>query len=86
MAAGWSHMNTATVGRCVEALCEVVLADHAGGDARVVVGFDQRNHSREFADICCATLTRCGVEAVLLDEVVATPLLVSHPGHHTSSP
>ena len=68
----------ANVRRCTQGFASY-LAQHAGGDGPVVVGYDRRFASEHFADACAEVLAANGVEAMIAekDEYTPTPV-ISH--------
>jgi len=73
LGAGPNHMNRVIVRMAAWALGTRLRADHASG--LVVVGFDARPNSREFAIDSARVLVELGLTAEVLDEVVPTPVL-----------
>jgi phosphomannomutase len=77
MAAGPNRMNRAVVIRAAAGLAaylvDAVPAD--GRPPRVVVGYDARHNSHTFALDTAAVLTGAGIEALVLDHALPTPVL-----------
>lgn len=72
--AGPNGMNAAVVRQAARGLAEWLLdQDHAGG--RVVVGYDARRRSAEFAHDSAAILAAAGFEVTLLPRPLPTPVL-----------
>ena len=72
---GPNRMNRAVVARTTWGLAQHLLASVPDAAKRgVVVGYDGRKMSREFAEDTCAILAAAGVRAVLSAEPVPTPL------------
>jgi phosphomannomutase len=80
MQSGWRYLNTATVRRCCLALSKCVVASFPSQASQLlmVIGYDHRQHSLEFADCAARTLAGRGINVLLMQDVIATPLLVSH--------
>lgn len=74
MGAGPHRMNTAVVTIAAAGLCSV-LREKAGHDFSVVVGFDARHRSSEFARTTAGVVTAAGGRAVLLPAATPTPVL-----------
>ncbi|AEG43760.1 phospho-sugar mutase [Isoptericola variabilis] len=76
MAAGPNRMNRAVVVGAAAGL-GAYLADALGADAtpRVVVGYDARYRSADFARDTAAVLTAAGAEVLLLPAALPTPVL-----------
>lgn len=76
LGAGETRMNRAVILRTTLGLARYLLAkDPAGARARgVVVGYDGRRMSREFAEDTCAVLAAEGIPAHLSPTVCATPV------------
>ncbi|MCB9693160.1 MAG: phospho-sugar mutase [Alphaproteobacteria bacterium] len=70
---GPNRMNRALVRRVSAGLAAYVGAQAPGG--RVVIGFDGRNGSREFAEDTARVLGEAGLDVMLFDEVCPTPVL-----------
>ena len=80
--AGPNGMNRAVVRRAAAGLA-AWLTEHGGADRPVVVGFDARHGSLDFARDSAAILAAAGFDARLLPRVLPTPVLafaVRHVG------
>lgn len=73
--AGQTGMNTATVTRATAGLVSV-LRQQAGNDFRVIIGFDGRHRSADFAGTVAGVITAAGGRAELLPRMLPTPVLV----------
>lgn len=71
--AGMARMNTAVVTTATAGLC-AVLRDQAGADFRVVIGFDARHRSDEFARTVAGVVVAAGGHAWLMPQAAPTPL------------
>ncbi|MBX3192765.1 MAG: phospho-sugar mutase [Labilithrix sp.] len=82
--AGSNRMNRAVVLRTTWGLAKYLLeVNPKGRESGVVIGFDGRRMSREFAEDAACALAGAGVRAFLFPGVVPTPLLafaVTHLG------
>ncbi|WFN90805.1 phospho-sugar mutase [Arcanobacterium wilhelmae] len=74
MAAGPNRMNRAVVRRAAYGLTSW-LQKTVGKDALVVIGFDARYHSNEFAADTAAIVTAMGSRAMIMPRHLPTPLL-----------
>lgn len=74
MAGGESRMNRAVVRKAASGLIDY-LQEKVGTDAFVVIGFDGRYHSREFAEDTAAIVTAAGGRAAIMPRMLPTPLL-----------
>jgi phosphomannomutase len=72
--AGPAGMNAAVVTRAAAGLGRY-LVDSGHADAGVVIGFDARRRSDEFAHITAAVLTRAGFAVQVLPKALPTPVL-----------
>jgi phosphomannomutase len=72
--AGPNGMNRVVVRRAAAGLA-AWLAEHGAAGARVVVGFDARHGSVDFAHDSAAILAAAGFEALLLPRALPTPVL-----------
>ena len=74
MGAGTGMMNVYTVAHATEGVARIIDA-MGTGDRGVVVGYDSRNHSRDFAQRAAEVLTAHGIRVYLFDELRPTPCL-----------
>ena len=74
MAAGPYRMNSAVVRKAAAGLTDW-LKEKVGDDALVVIGYDARYHSEEFARDTAAIVTAAGLRAKLMPRKLPTPLL-----------
>src|SRR5579862_8715109 len=73
--AGPNRMNRAVVLRTTRGLAEELLAAFPdAAEKGVVVGYDGRRYSREFAADTALVLAAAGIHAHLFDDVAPTPL------------
>ncbi len=70
--AGTNRMNAYTVGRATLGLAEYLV--QAGGES-VVIAYDSRNKSREFASLAASILSSRGIRVHLFSELTPTPVL-----------
>jgi len=76
MGVGPNRMNVRTVGESTQGLCRYI--ERLGGDATergVVIAYDVRHRSREFAEETARVLAGNGVKAYLFDDFRPTPEL-----------
>jgi len=73
MGAGTNRMNKYTVGMATQGLANYILGHCKGEDLKVVVSFDSRNNSREFARITSEVLSANGLHVFLFDGIRPTP-------------
>lgn len=71
---GTNHMNVHTVAKVSESLAQAVLA-HGGKDKGVVIGYDVRYLSEEFANVTASVLANHGIKVFLFKEIAPTPLV-----------
>lgn len=74
MGAGPNRMNTAVVALATAGLC-AVLADDLGSGFHLVVGYDARHRSDEFAATVAGVAVAAGGRVSMLPEPLPTPLL-----------
>lgn len=74
MEAGTNRMNRHTVRLATIGLAKQILHDDVQA-ARVVISYDTRHQSREFAEEAAAALRHYGVEALVYAEARPTPML-----------
>ena len=75
LGAGPNRMNRAVVIRTTAGLAAYLSEQLDGGSPRVVVGYDARHGSAQFATDVAAVLTGAGAQALLLPEAGPTPVL-----------
>ncbi|MFJ4435568.1 phospho-sugar mutase [Streptomyces sp. NPDC088923] len=80
LGAGPSRMNRAVVIRAAAGLA-AFLREHGRGDGLVVVGYDARHKSADFARDTAAVLTGAGLRAAVLPRPLPTPVLAFAIGH-----
>ncbi|MBA2694533.1 MAG: phospho-sugar mutase, partial [Actinobacteria bacterium] len=80
MGAGPHRMNRAVVIRAAAGLTAYLL-EHVGPEPTVVIGFDARHRSADFARDTAAVVTAAGGRALLLPEPLPTPVLAFAIGH-----
>ena len=74
MAVGSNRMNLHVVRAATEGLARELLdADAANAARGVVIGYDSRNHSAEFARAAAEVLSAFGIRANLFDRLCPTP-------------
>ena len=82
MGAGTGMMNPYTVAHATEALARTIEAYGESAKKRgVIVGFDSRNHSEEYAHRCAEVLTAHDIPVYLFDELRPTPMLSAGVRH-----
>lgn len=74
MGGGPHRMNRAVVRQAAAGLI-AYLQEKVGRDAFVVIGFDARYHSRDFATDTAAIVTAAGSRAAIMPRTLPTPLL-----------
>jgi phosphoglucomutase/phosphomannomutase len=70
MGIGTNRMNRYTIAAATQG-----LANYLSQKGRVFIGYDVRNHSREFAEEAAAVLAGNGIEVLLSKEICPTPLV-----------
>ncbi len=73
MGVGTNRMNKYTVGMATQGLANYILQHYNGDDPRVVISFDSRNNSKEFARIAADVLSANGIHVFLFDNIRPTP-------------
>lgn len=72
MGAGIHRMNVYTIGRATQGLARYL---HETGQGPVVIAYDSRRHSAEFALECALVLAGNGIKALLFESLRPTPQL-----------
>ena len=75
MAAGPNRMCRAVVIKAAAGLGNYLASALSGARPRVVIGFDARHHSAQFAADSAAVLTAQGAEVLLMPSALPTPVL-----------
>lgn len=73
MGVGTAYLNDLTVRRTARGLAQYLLA--SGGSKTCAIGYDCRNNSRRFAEVCAAALAAEGIKVWLYDRLCPTPML-----------
>lgn len=76
MGVGSNRMNIYTVGTCIQGLSNYLKKQPKTSDATsVLIGYDSRHHSREFAEKAAQILAANGIKALLFKDLRPTPLV-----------
>lgn len=73
MGVGTNRMNKYTVGMATQGLANYIVSHCQGQDLAVVVSFDSRNNSRDFAKITADVLSANGIKVYLFNDIRPTP-------------
>ena len=73
MGVGTNRMNKYTVGMATQGLANYILKNCTGDDLRVVISYDSRNNSKEFARIAADVLSANGIHVFIFDNIRPTP-------------
>jgi len=73
MGVGTNRMNKYTVGMATQGLANYILQHCDAEDPSVVVSFDSRNNSKEFAKITADVLSANGIRVYIFDNIRPTP-------------
>ena len=73
MGAGTNRMNRYTVGMATQGLANYILGHYDGDDPKVVISYDSRNNSKEFARIAAQVLSANGIHVFIFDNIRPTP-------------
>ena len=73
MGVGTNRMNKYTVGMATQGLANYILKNCSGDDLRVVISYDSRNNSKEFARIAADVLSANGIHVIIFDNIRPTP-------------
>src|SRR5690606_37048271 len=74
MGIGTNRMNIYTIRMATQGLANCIK-NQPGEQHRVFIGYDVRNHSREFAEETAKVLSGNGIEALLSKDICPTPLV-----------
>ncbi len=74
MGVGSNRINTYTVGFCIQGLCSY-LKKVFQDSISVLIGYDSRHHSREFAEKAAQIFAGNGIKALLFKTLRPTPLV-----------
>ncbi|NOX29104.1 MAG: phospho-sugar mutase, partial [Actinobacteria bacterium] len=75
LGAGPGAMNRVLVRVVASAISELIETRHPEGDSRVVVGYDARHKSRDFAEDTARVMAKAGMAVTLLPRPLPTPVL-----------
>jgi len=74
MGVGTNRLNCVTIGLVTQGLANYILQQLPQGSVgSVFIGYDSRNHSREFAEEAALILAGNGIEAYITNSLVPTP-------------
>ena len=73
MGVGTNRMNKYTVGMATQGLANYILAHCNEDDPKVVVSYDSRNNSKDFAKITADVLSANGIHVYIFDNIRPTP-------------
>ena len=73
MGVGTNRMNKYTVGMATQGLANYILKHVEGDDIKVVISYDSRNNSNEFAKITADVLSANGINVFIFDNIRPTP-------------
>ena len=73
--AGTNRMNRLTVGRATQGIARYILGSGEDAGRGVVIAYDCRHHSREFAELAACILAANGIRVHLFGAMRATPEL-----------
>ena len=75
MNAGTFAMNRYTVAQATQGLADLINREEGNAERGVLIGFDSRNNSPEFARITASVLAANGIKVYLYDELRPTPMV-----------
>ena len=73
MGTGTNRMNKYPVGMATQGLANYILKHCEGEDLKVVISYDSRNGSKEFAKIAAEVLSANGIHVYIFDNIRPTP-------------
>lgn len=73
MGVGTNRMNKYTVGMATQGLANYILKNVSGDDLSVVISYDSRNNSKEFARIAADVMSANGINVFIFDNIRPTP-------------
>ena len=73
MGPGTNRMNKYTVGMATQGLANYILKNCSGDDLKVVISYDSRLNSKEFAKIAADVLSANGINVFIFDNIRPTP-------------
>lgn len=74
MGAGSNRMNKYTVGKATYGLANYLKSKY-GGEIKIAIAYDSRNHSAYFAEVAAGIFANCGFKVFLYDTLVPVPVL-----------
>ncbi|MCQ2156016.1 MAG: phospho-sugar mutase [Bacteroidales bacterium] len=73
MGVGTNRMNKYTVGMATQGLANYILSHTDSDDPKVVISYDSRNNSKEFAKIAAEVFSANGIHVYIFDNIRPTP-------------
>ena len=75
MGAGSARMNTYTVATAAYAMGEMLVEQHEGKNVKIIISYDSRNNSREFAEAAAVASCAAGAQVLFSDRLRPVPML-----------
>ncbi|MBP1646119.1 MAG: phosphoglucomutase [Bacteroidetes bacterium] len=75
MGIGTNRMNQYTVAMATQGFANYIIKSNPNKEIKVVISFDSRNNSKEFAQITARVITANGIKVFLFKELRPTPVL-----------
>ena len=72
---GTNRFNRFVVSQTTKGLANVILKNNAGGENGVIIGYDSRLQSKEFAHLCAEIMATNGIKSYIYKELSPTPLV-----------
>ena len=80
--AGTNRLNLYNIWRASQAVADEVIAQNIASSPKVVVGYDCRNTSQEFAEVTAGTFALNGIGVLIFREPMPVPLVSFAIRHH----
>ena len=75
MGAGSARMNTYTVATAAYAMGEMLVEQHEGKNVKIIISYDSRNNSREFAEAAAVASCAAGAQVLFSNRLRPVPML-----------
>ena len=83
--AGTNRLNVYNIWRASQAVADEIVDFGTGSSSKVVIGYDCRNSSRQFAEVAAGTFARNGISVLIYREPMPVPLVSFAIRHHDCS-
>ena len=81
--AGTNRLNPYNIWRASQAVADAIKEQSDDSSPQVVIGYDCRNSSRQFAEVAAGTFAQNGIRVLIFKEPIPVPLVSFSVRHHS---